>query len=156
MKKLIISLISLLPFLNKAQTDVHYSYDLNGNRIQRYIIGIRPPNEENGTPKDSTITVESPKSDLTQAELVEKYGVTVYPNPTADLITVDLRKAGVDMKNQKATIQLIDNSGKLLATKNYSGNGLDFNLAGNNPGTYYLRIFFKSGETLYYKVVKIN
>lgn len=142
----------------KAQNKVGYSYDLNGNRNQRYFVGLKPEKEISNEldtlihlPQDTISTENSLKK---EREIAMNYGVNVYPNPTRDVITVSIFKAGVEQ--QRATVSLIDSNGKIVDTKEHFGAEINFDLSNKPPGNYYLNIIFENKERLGYSVIKIN
>lgn len=154
-----ISLVLLiLGFQNLlCQNKVGYSYDNNGNRIQRFFIGLRPAGHDSTAVPDSALNSFTPPSTASQdpQQLAIQYGIKVYPNPTRDIIVVSITRDG-EKESKQADMVLIDNVGKLIGRKKYSGTDISFDLSNNPPGTYYLRIVFADKGVLTYNVVKIN
>jgi hypothetical protein len=73
-------------------------------------------------------------------------GYTVYPNPTADLIYVDL----IAEKAESLEIELIDILARTILKKNFSlvsgKNQLQMDLKKILSGTYFLRVNYKSSN----------
>lgn len=102
--------------------------------------------------KDSTQIIEEAQ------ESIMKHGLSVYPNPTKDAVSVSLNKAGADNEeeNKNTTVYLMDNAGKILAQQKYTGNENTFDLSNQPAGNYYIRVTFSKKENVYYKIVKVN
>jgi hypothetical protein len=152
MKKIILILILLGIFtFAKAQNSVGYSYDANGNRVQRYFVGLRPINLNFLNTADSIKAVEENKL------LAEEKGIKVYPNPTLDRIYIVINKPGNNPDELgKTEILILDNSGKTLGQLKYSGNETSFDMSAYPPGNYNVKIVFSDKKTINYKVLKVN
>jgi len=73
---------------------------------------------------------------------VENVNFSVYPNPTSDVISID-----VDwVKHKLASIQAFDAGGKLVETFNINQSSNSINLSGFQKGVYFLRINTLSGS----------
>ena len=85
----------------------------------------------NGSTSSTTITsVKQPDE--------EKLMVNVYPNPTADMLTLDVQHIDVDAY----TIAIFDASGKQVYTANHAGinSRVNINLSSFESGTYLLNL----------------
>ena len=83
----------------------------------------------------------------------EKLMVNVYPNPTADMLTLDVQHIDVDAY----TITIFDVSGKQVYTANHAGisGRININLSSFESGTYLLNLISNKQETLgTYQVVR--
>jgi hypothetical protein len=100
----------------------------------------------NGSTSSTTVTsVQQPDE--------EKLMVNVYPNPTADMLTLDVQHIDVDAY----TITIFDVSGKQVYTANHSGisGRININLSSFESGTYLLNLISNKQETLgTYQVVR--
>jgi hypothetical protein len=154
----IIIISVFINYLNSfAQNKVGYLYDNNGNRYQRYFIGFRAANTDTSSsiPSDTLALPNDSSQAAKQARaMAMQHGITVYPNPTKDLIIISIHKTGYE--NQKANMYLMDNTGKTLDKQIYYGNELTFDLGKSPPGTYYLKVVFENKEALTYQVIKVN
>lgn len=150
MKSLLIAFFLLVFLISKSQNSVGYQYDANGNRTQRTFVGLRMSPDL--PDKDSSKVEERNK------QMAMKYGLSVYPNPTRDVVNISINKA--DETSQESirneTIYLMDNSGKEITRQKYDGKENLFDLSGRAAGVYYLRITFNKQEDVSYKVIKVN
>ena len=83
----------------------------------------------------------------------EKLMVNVYPNPTADMLTLDVQHIDVDAY----TITIFDVSGKQVYTANHAGvsGRININLSSFESGTYLLNLTSNKQETLgTYQVIR--
>ena len=79
--------------------------------------------------------------------------VNVYPNPTADMLTLEVQHIDVDAY----TIAIFDASGKQVYTANHAGinSRVNINLSSFESGTYLLNLTSSKQETLgTYQVVR--
>ena len=84
-------------------------------------------------------------------ETADKYGISVYPNPTSDILKITLnKKPGSDF-----VIEIYDNVGSLIQTqrKSKSETNFDIDLSSFSTGIYTLRIHASNGYSQT-KVVK--
>ncbi|MBL0101830.1 MAG: T9SS type A sorting domain-containing protein [Saprospiraceae bacterium] len=80
--------------------------------------------------------------------------VTIYPNPTLDLINVDL--SGIDLDNGKIHLSVYDMSGKQLITKSIIGNGIELIHAQSLPAGPYNVVVQQGTNLLQQRIVKID
>lgn len=140
-------LLLLLAFLPSSlvlaqNTQVHFTYDTNGNRILRSIELKKV--EENGK------NVEAKNTFLT--EVNDQLGVVqlnLYPNPTTGKFTVELSESPINDIN----ILLSTMTGALIEECQFKGLQHDFDLTGQPAGVYLLRII-ADDETRTWKIVK--
>ena len=73
-----------------------------------------------------------------------------YPNPTANLLSIPIRKKVVG----KVTVEMFDLSGKLVLTENSLLNGapLKINVSAITNGSYLIRTTFSDGTQDSYKI----
>jgi hypothetical protein len=79
--------------------------------------------------------------------------VAVYPNPTTDLLTVDIASTNLS----RLVVEITDLQGKTLSSSQYAGisNKIGINTAGYSAGTYLLLLKDESGTLLgNYKIIK--
>ena len=87
-----------------------------------------------------------------QSGFVES-GFRVYPNPTGGIFTVEL---SADADNAPATIQCYNMTGSLILQKEIiSGRRLEMNIAGREPGIYFVRVTADKWSD-YRKIIKTN
>ena len=100
----------------------------------------------NGSTSSTTITsVQQPNA--------EKLMLNVYPNPTADMLTLDIQHIDVDAY----TITIFDVSGKQVYTANHAGvsGRININLSSFDSGTYLLNLTSNKQKTLgTYQVIR--
>jgi hypothetical protein len=159
MKNIFFSLCFFSSIALTSQNKVGYHYDNNGNRDQRFFVGLRPSHPNTPSQIDSLLNTLGQMSNTVTAKdpqtVAMDHGITAYPNPTKDLIMVSVTKAGVK-ESKKAIMYLVDNNGRIVDTKNYTGSEISFDLSKNPPGTYYLKVIFDDQSTLVYNVIKVN
>lgn len=122
-------LFSAMAFSQNAT--VHFDYDINGNRISRYL-SIRKM-EENGKQTD-TVNLPSylseAKDSLGNAEL------SIYPNPTHDKLIITLQGIGDD----KVFARLISPTGSLIKQYELHDDSSEIDLSGLPIGAYLLQL----------------
>jgi hypothetical protein len=140
-------IVCCLPGICYSQTiDYTYGYDASGNRISRTFIYKRSAI----IPKD-TLYSANPKTKESAAvnEMIGNTGITIYPNPTRGLLTVNIPLT----ENDIARVSLYDLQGKLLMDYKNSGTTTEIDLAGLPTGVYLLRIFL-NGQPATWKIIK--
>jgi hypothetical protein len=86
-----------------------------------------------------------------QEEHENIYQISVYPNPTNDILNVIIN-LGID---NNYTAQLFDMQGKLLISNSFTGNSENINMSSFTSGNYLLRIINSKGETIKtFKIVR--
>jgi hypothetical protein len=114
------------------------TYDAAGNRLKRVYFcnnGIDPYPTKTEKPK----TAETQEFQLVDA---------LYPNPTTGLFNVTFSKS-----LNKASVSILDNSGKTLSKFNASGNNVKFDLSPYPAGMYFIKIQ-EDKRTITKKVIK--
>lgn len=79
--------------------------------------------------------------------------VHIYPNPTTELVTVEIAEAHTD----EFVIEIIDNAGKLVSSETYSGisSKIGINCSSWEKGGYYLHIKSNDNTVLgTYQIIK--
>lgn len=143
MKK-IITLLFITCFAATYAQEVQYTYDASGNRAQRKLVYVGPPQERLAAPD----SVSKKTAELMQIAMQE--GISVFPNPTQDVVNVSINNFKVE---DKVIVQLFDNSGKILKTQIMQSATIQFPMAEMQSGVYYINVI-KGKEKLFYKVVK--
>jgi hypothetical protein len=132
MRKSII-LISIILLAVKAYTQqlpantcgIVCTYDASGNRLKRVYFC------NNGTdPYPARVSQEEKKT----TEEVQQVDA-LYPNPTTGKFLVTFSKA-----LNKATVYIVDVTGKMISRFTASGNTIDFDLSSSPAGIYFIRI----------------
>ena len=151
MKKLVLFLIMItgccLPGLVYSQTvDYGFGYDASGNRTSRWVIRIRSAK----IPKDS-LSLTSPKKTESEVfkEMLDNKEVTIYPNPTKGLLTVEIPLSN----NDQARITLHDVQGRTLMEFKNVSTTTQIDLSGQPPAIYLLRIFINN-KPMTWKIIK--
>lgn len=137
---LLIALIGALPICHAQQTHtVAFSYDLDGNRINREILFSRMEN-----------TGEASEELLPSAlDFFETMEVNLYPNPTNDKFFVEIK--GDTSEKAEATLTHI--SGAVLEKRILANSLESFDLSGLASGVYLLKLTVDK-ETHVWKVIK--
>ena len=143
--KILICLFITLYNFTYAQTHIGYSYDNNGNRVQRILVV-----DCNGCPTNQRTTAAE-KPDSTQV-LATQHGLSVFPNPTQDKVNLTLS----NLKDDETTsVVVTDETGKTI----YSAKNLqlqnEINVSSFNNGTYFLRVSVGK-DVMVYKVMKLQ
>src|ERR1700756_322613 len=144
MKKIILYLTLLMSVKSYSQA-IEYLYDGNGNRTERhlYVCPSCPAGGRKAAPADTL---------KKQEQLVQQYGVNVYPNPTQDKINLSLNNL---QNNVQTIVTVADEAGKIL----YTGQNLqpqnEINMASYNNGTYFIRLLIGK-DVMVYKIMKVQ
>jgi len=120
---------------------IAYSYDSHGNRTQRSLVVSDPQSQR---------TVQPVAEEEKAKEVAKELGLTAFPNPAQDKVTVVIE----NLKEQEATVLLIDAQGKNLLNKNTSQLQNEVDMSGYKPGVYFIKVVVGK-ETLFYKVMKL-
>ncbi len=73
-------------------------------------------------------------STISLEELEKNNAIKLYPNPTTDFLTVEIKAAG------NKTVQLVDITGAIVKTATMSGSELKLDVSGLAKGTYVLSV----------------
>ena len=93
----------------------------------------------------STVSVLEPNAEV--------LNVKVYPNPTTDLVTVNIQ----DTKLSEVILEIKDINGKVISTEKYAGitNNIGINTASWTIGIYFLHLKNNENQVLgTYKIIK--
>lgn len=125
-----------------SQAYIQYTYDAAGNRIVRQYFASRVINNND-------------EGDPIARKTAEQHGISVYPNPAVDgnFVTVVISSPN-PKENEIATISVLDNTGKMLFTKQQataSPSQIDLNKY--STGVYYVKVMVGQ-EQLFYRIVK--
>jgi hypothetical protein len=139
MKKIILIFLELIIiFTAKTQItqtypDFHYTYDNNGNRIQREYIIICPLCEKKNhdTTKTKTDSIKKYTANLGDQK------ITVYPNPTTGILKIDITNL---TSNNKGTILLADMKGRMIYEDYTISSTNIINLLNISKGYYALKV----------------
>ena len=129
-----------------GQSAIHYSYNQNGNRIQRKLLVIPPNNNSNRVAGN------------TPAKPSENYNNGVFPNPVQDHLKVNISPTGNlsgDGGNAvSCAIVLSDESGRVLISLQNQPAQSEVDMRPYQPGVYYLSITPAGGKVTVYKILK--
>lgn len=112
--------------------------DANGNSLGNGFTS-------SATGSTTVLSVKTPDKDV--------LNVSVYPNPTTDLVTVDVASTNLS----RLVVELTDLQGKTISSSQYAGisNKIGINTAAYAEGTYILLLKTESGKLLgNYKIIK--
>ncbi|MDA3912025.1 MAG: T9SS type A sorting domain-containing protein [Bacteroidales bacterium] len=76
--------------------------------------------------------------------------VSAYPNPTTDFLNLKVE----NYDNANLSYQLFDISGKLLETKNITGNQTSIVMSNLVPATYFVKVILGNKEVKTFKIIK--
>jgi subtilisin family serine protease len=93
-----------------------------------------------------SVVYESSSSSLATSN-VKLYEVSIYPNPTSDILKVKL------LKNEKSKIEIYDLSGRLVKQMNANSDNIELNVSALDKGTYLINIVTPS-DTISKKIIK--
>lgn len=142
MKTTLLTTFIFLTGITFAQNEVVYTYDDAGNRIKREGTG-------------SSLTIQPTNKENTAMSNQAQSGVDLeaHPNPTTGKTAVQvLLELETVSKEHKTAIesgvimQLIDISGRTLATQKGKALRQTFNLQHLSKGVYFIKVFTESGE----------
>lgn len=137
---LLLALISVCPICQAQQTHtVDFTYDLDGNRINREILFGRM--ERHGQTSDEFL------SSVTDS--FETMEVSLYPNPTNDMFFVEIKNE----TDKKAEATLAQISGALLEKRIMTNSLESFDLSRLAFGMYLFKLTV-GNETHIWKVIK--
>ena len=125
---------------------VNYSYDLNGNRIHRWVTVLKLQQDS------STIQKDSATKAIHDAEVRHlKDEVAIYPNPTMGILDVKITGMKAGETSQCVFYAL---SGKELLRKELSGTISRVDINSFPPGTYIVSLILYDGRVEKWKVGK--
>lgn len=125
MKNILLLFLFFCSIISYSQ-DLQYHHDANGNRVLREVINV-------GSNKTSNSSTSGITGNSSVGYLLE-YSVSVFPNPTAGLLKVQLE--GLE---QTGNLEVLDMQGKqVLAMPMNAQNTID--LSAMASGTYILRL----------------
>lgn len=139
---LMVAMLCAAVNLKAQNATVHFNYDANGNRNQRYLTFKKV--EENGKGAEADNEALSSAIDLIGASQVN-----LYPNPTYGMFTVELTEIGE--KNIQATLSTT--TGAIIQQCKLTDLQSIFDLSGQPSGVYLLRLSTEK-ETHVWKIVK--
>ena len=85
--------------------------------------------------KGNCITINN----ATEIKTIDNFDVTIYPNPTSGIITIDLSKEAI--RSASTAIEVFDTNGKSISfNKEINGNNLRIDFSGFSQGIYFLKI----------------
>lgn len=93
-----------------------------------------------------SVVYESSSSSLATSN-VKLNEVSIYPNPTSDILKVKL------LKNEKSKIEIYDLSGRLVKQMNANSDNIELNVSALDKGTYFINIVTPS-DTISKKFIK--
>lgn len=140
MKKILVFLIVLAASISiTGQKKIVFTHDDAGNRTKRSI--------------DMTVRSASVNDEpVSFSEELSKKTITIYPNPTKGLLSIEIDKYEADLKGD---IQIYNLSGALINSHKINERTTQINLHNNPEGVYILRINL-NGENSAWKIIKEN
>lgn len=143
MKKLkplnfIITFLMIGIFAFSQETEIQYTYDVSGNRIQRQTIVLPAPTND--------FNLDSLKVE----ETILQSKISIFPNPTHGELNVVI-SGDVDFKQSSISIFTMD--GSLLQHIEPAKQDNRLSLFHASPGMYILRLIIK-GKTESWKIIK--
>lgn len=131
-----------------AQTQIKYTYDLNGNRQTRQLVVIQLKSAKIAFPiNDDTLLKEEP-DDLSGID--EEQGVRVYPNPATDKINIEFSGSRTD---DPVEVRLYNLNGSLIKTKRNKTLLMDMDVGDLKNGIYVL-VLKRGTQITNYKIIK--
>jgi len=163
-------MIIIAVFLNhwvwaqEKTTNITYSYDAAGNRINRLLIVVDPKIDSTTNKEDSIFYTSSGYNELNgeqkpmdnvttiqqQIDLIAKYDMKVFPNPTEGKLQLVIGNYSSTLQGE---IKLYQLTGSLLLTQKIISNRNIIDLSGMPAETYMLELLI-SGEKVVWKVIK--
>ena len=153
-----IILLSNIVWSQTETTSIVYTYDAAGSRIKRELVVEKIKKDTLKNKGDSLIYTSEGESRKIgdsstvekQMELVQKYGLDVYPNPTEGKLNLVITNY---TNNLKGEIRLYHQTGSLLWTqKSISSNNI-IDLSNRPTGTYILELFIEN-KGVQWKIIK--
>ncbi len=83
-------------------------------------------------------------------EIELSHSLTIYPNPTADYITLEVK----ELAYETLSFQIFDIQGKLLKHQNITENKTNINMSSFPVATYFVKITEASNEVKTFKIIK--
>ena len=119
-----------------AQTPVYYFYDDAGNRTQRTIIelGERRTNDNN----EQVDAEEENTEDNSFQDSIGNYDISVYPNPTANIVNLVIDPAFLELESKKLFV--FDMQGKRLKEEAIRKERLAIDFSIYAKGQYVLKV----------------
>ena len=144
--KQLLTLLFIFCFVAIHAQEVQYTFDASGNRTQRKLVISGPsPLRLANNDSISKHVEEGMKTAM-------KEGISVFPNPTQDLVNVSINNFKVE---EMVTVQLIDNGGKVLKSQVMQSSSIQLPVTELKSGIYYIHVL-KGKEKLYYKILKLD
>lgn len=121
---------------------IEYSYSNSGNRTMRKfnVNAFRVGNQ------DSTASSDEFK------KIVMREGISVYPNPANEKVTLTFNQFE---SNDKGSVSIIDAKGNELARNIISQKQTEIDISHLSSGVYYYKVV-KNNDVLIYKIVKVE
>lgn len=148
MKLLITGVLTLIILLSGAQpTEIHYEYDADGNRKERYTVFLRV-GQSNGT---TTTETGFEAAALIQEELgllddrQKKLTLTLYPNPVENEVRLEWSEA--DVKTEE--VRVFNEEGKEVFRTGTQNGNFSVPFQSRSSGYYILWIRTQNGIRRY-------
>ena len=130
--KILIALGLLISLKLFAYPAVVYNFDEAGNRITSRVVNMKQ-------------SIETPPEE----QKVAGFSIKVYPNPTADILKVEIEGL---QKDSRVKIEMFDLKGAKLYSNETNNNRYDIDLSQRTTGVYILNIYIDD-KTTYWKIV---
>lgn len=150
MKTFLLSiLIGTSGYFITAQPAFQFTYDASGNRVKRELIDLTdlPPDEP-----EYLVTHPNNPSEMEQSREAEEKSILgsdegqlihVYPNPTADLVFIEIPRLS---KDSEGYYQVTSSSGKVIQSSQSLDSRIQLDLSQQSAGHYVLQMRY--GEVL--------
>jgi hypothetical protein len=161
MKKIFLFLAFIvLSHLVWSQTEtsgIIYTYDNAGNRTSRMLEVKEPKIDTTSNTGDSILSSQVDNKligDATtiqqQIELIQKYGLKVFPNPTEGKLNLVIEN---NTNNLKGEIRLYQQTGSLLLSQKSISSSNLIDLSNKPSGTYILELLIEN-KGVQWKIIK--
>jgi hypothetical protein len=135
MRKLFFCLLILFSKEGISQPHINYTYDDNGNRVQRDFVPLRLANTQI---KDSTV--------------YHDIGISVFPNPVYETFHISVNSEL--NQNENINVLITDANGKKLYFKNLNSGMNNIDFSNYKSGIYFVKIELEN-EIVEYKIIKL-
>lgn len=149
MKQYLLTLICVLASaMLYAQSEINYSYDSAGNRVERKVIMLK--SLAKSALAGENFNSESVGVDVVEDEFKERK-IAIYPNPTKGNLAINI--SGANFKSS-CMAHLYNISGRKLMELPIQLNNVTKLNMNNLPASTYLLILIFDSEKLTYKIIK--
>lgn len=149
MKQFLLTLFCVLaPVLLYAQSEINYSYDSAGNRVERNVIMLK--SIAKSASAGENVSNERVDTNAFEDEFNERK-ISIYPNPTSGNLAINISGANL---SSSCIAQVYNIIGKKLMELPVQMNNVTKLNMNNLPASTYLLILIFDSEKLTYKIIK--